>query len=107
MKNGVSLQDDRKTRDHSLRPDLCESQLFDLDVCTERNDRSLCIPCALTNHDFRERIPCSVRKVLDEEHNPKAWIDGRRFRMVYRSSQRRVTCTDCGHEVYIVYEPER
>ena len=106
MKNGVSLQDDRKTRDHSLHPDLCAPQLFDLDTCTKRNDRKLCIPCALTHHDFRERIPCSVRKVLDEEYTSKAWIDGRRFRMVYRSSQGRVKCADCGHEVYIVYEPE-
>jgi len=101
MKNSVRLPDDPKTRDH-----LSASQLFDVDLCTGRNDRTLCIPCALTNHDFRgQRIPCSVRMVLDEERTPKAWIDGRPFRMVCGSSPR--TCTDCGDEVCVVYKAER
>jgi hypothetical protein len=106
MKNVIWLPAHLETKDNLLRPNFCKSRLFDLEVGTERNNKNLCIPCALTNHDFKERIPASVRDVLDEEHTPKAWIDGRRFRMVYRSSQRRVACTECGDEVYIAYEPE-
>jgi hypothetical protein len=106
MKNDARLPGGTETKEHSLLSDVYASQLFDLNVCSKRDNRNLCIPCALTNHDFRERIPCSVHKILDEEHTPKAWIDGCRFRMVYRSSQSRVTCTDCGDEVHIVYEPE-
>ena len=107
MKDGAWLPGDLETKGHSLPPDVYTSQVYGLGAGTKLSDRNLCIPCALTNHDFKERIPTLVRHVLDEEHTPKAWIDGHRFRMVYHSSQRRATCTDCGDKVHIVYEPER
>jgi hypothetical protein len=107
MKHGAWLSGDLESQDHSLPHNVYPSLLYGLDAGTERSDRSLCIPCALTNHDFKQRMPAPVHEAMDEEHMPKAWVDGRRYRMVYNPFPRRATCTDCGEKAYIVYEPER
>ena len=67
---------------------------------------SLCIPCALTNHDFKQRLPVPIEGAPCDEHTPKAWVDDRRYQMVYRPSSHRAACTDCGEQVCTVYEPE-
>jgi hypothetical protein len=107
MKHGIWLPGDLETQDHSLPPNVYVSRLYGLDASIERNERSLCIPCALTNHDFKQRMPAPMHEAMDEEHMPKAWVDGRRYRMVYNPSPHRAMCSDCGDGVHIAYEPER
>ena len=82
-------------------------QLPDSDVWARRDHKSLCIACALTNHDFKQRMPTPAYEAIDEEHMPKAWVDGRRYRMAHHPSPLRAACSDCGDRVYIVYEPEQ
>ena len=76
-------------------------------VFTRRGEANLCIPCAMTNHTFTQRISAPSVEGFDEEQMPGAWIDGRGYRLVYRPLQRRTACTECGETVHIAYEPER
>ena len=107
MKHVAGLPSDLETQDHSFPPDVYASQVYGLDPSTERSDRSLCIACALTNHEFKQRMPAPMPEFMRDEHMPKAWVDGRRYHMVYHPSPHRAGCCDCGERVHIVYEPER
>jgi hypothetical protein len=71
MKHGVWLPSDLETQDHSLSPNVYASQLYGLDARAERSDRSLCIPCALTNHDLKQRVPTYEHGAMDEGHAPR------------------------------------
>jgi hypothetical protein len=75
-------------------------------VLTRRGEANLCIPCAMTNHTFNQRIATPSMEGFHEEQMPWAWIDGRSYRLVYRPPQRIRACTECGEAVHIAYELE-
>ena len=106
MNNVVWLPDDSGLEDSNGRHSPGHFRSLGFDVPAQRKDTGLCIPCALTNHDFKQRMPSRASQTLDEEPTPKAWVDGRRYRMAHYAFPNRPACGDCGDKVYIVYEPE-
>ncbi|MGD0229265.1 MAG: hypothetical protein ABSC19_02755 [Syntrophorhabdales bacterium] len=65
----------------------------------------LCIPCAVGNFGFRERAPLSQGSPLDVEDTPRAWINGRGYRL-FRHPAFRATCIECGETVCAAYVPD-
>ncbi|MBP1733323.1 MAG: hypothetical protein H6Q55_3752 [Deltaproteobacteria bacterium] len=106
MQNALSLPEYAEPKDYLESPSTAQRRSFDLCFPARHDYTSLCIPCALTNHDFKQRMPNPMNGAMTEEHTPRAWVDNRPYRMVYRPFPRSARCTDCGEHVYIVYSPE-
>ncbi|OPY70052.1 MAG: hypothetical protein A4E57_00805 [Syntrophorhabdaceae bacterium PtaU1.Bin034] len=67
--------------------------------------KALCIPCAVKNHEFKERAPISSRTPLDTVCSARAWIDGRSFELFHYPTAK-VICIRCGEKVHAAYAPE-
>ncbi|HUJ69580.1 MAG TPA: hypothetical protein VLW86_08655 [Syntrophorhabdales bacterium] len=68
-------------------------------------ETTYCIPCAISNPDFKERAPLFQGLPFDEEHQVMAWINGRSYRLL-RHPLTKVVCRGCGREVPAAYVPE-
>lgn len=67
--------------------------------------RCLCIPCAVTGRDFKERITETVGP-WDGPGAPRAWINSRGYSLLYSPAPVKVRCARCGEEVHWAYHPE-
>lgn len=106
MNNVVWLPEQPSLTERRVSRSPGHAEPWGLEIPVRRNNTGLCIPCALTNHDFKQRMPSRASETVDEEPTPKAWVDGRRYRMAHYAFPNRPACGDCGDKVYVVYEPE-
>ena len=67
--------------------------------------RCLCIPCAVSEKDFKERIAENGGRwgATDE---PGAWINGRGYTLIYSPAPVEVLCARCGEETRWAYYPD-
>ncbi len=64
-----------------------------------------CIPCAVGNHDFRQRCPVEQGISYAQWQSVKAWINGRSYEL-HQGPGAKVICVICGREIESGYMPE-
>jgi hypothetical protein len=65
----------------------------------------LCIRCAVSENDFKERI-AEYGGVWDGPTSPRASINGREYSLVYSPAPLQVWCRRCGEETHWAYQPD-
>lgn len=66
---------------------------------------SLCMPCAVSDKQFRERITGYIGP-WDGPDRPSAWINGRAYHLVCSPAPLKTRCARCGEETHWAYVPE-
>ncbi len=66
----------------------------------------LCMPCAVSEEDFRERTSKNSNP-WDGPDEPRAWIRGREYTLVYHPAAHKITCMRCGEETHWAYHAEK
>jgi hypothetical protein len=67
--------------------------------------RCLCIPCAVSERDFNERIAANGGQ-WDGADAPRACINGREYNLIYSPAPVKVSCSRCGEEIHWAYHPD-
>lgn len=67
--------------------------------------RCLCIPCAVSENDFKERIAEDAGE-WDGPDAPRAWINGRGYNLLYSPPPVKASCVRCGEEIHCAYHPD-
>ena len=66
----------------------------------------LCVECAIRHHDYKEILPHGTGDDhCSEAPLPKAWVDGRRHRLLIPVGTEGARCGECNRRVASIYLP--